>query len=137
MRVVIDTNVVVSAFTRGDKNALEIIDMAIDGRLEAVGSFKTKQEAARLGQRFGIRKEDWLKVDRLLYRTREVVPQTRFSISTDRSDNLYFEAAHAGGAQFIITNDHHLLEHDGYWGIRVLRPRDFLEIQNKKSDAQT
>ncbi len=127
MKVVIDTNVIISAFRNPSSAAARIVEMAIAGGIQPVGSFKTKQEAARLVQRAGLGREAWLKADRLLYRTIEVSPATRFDISTDRSDNLYFEAAHAGGAQLIITNDRHLLEHDGYWGIRVMRPADFLK----------
>ncbi len=132
MKVVIDTNVIIAALRNPESAAARIVDMAIAGEIQPVGSFKTKQEAARLAQRGGISREQWLKVDRLLYRTLEVAPTTGFSISTDRSDNLYFEAAHAGWAQYIITNDRHLLEHDGFWGIRVLRPSDFLRTINKQ-----
>jgi len=127
MKVVIDTNVIIAGLRSPGSAAARIVDMAIAGEIQPIGSFKTKQEAARLAQRGGISREQWSKVDRLLYRTLEVSAETKFSISTDRSDNLYFEAAHAGWAQYIITNDHHLLEHDGFWGIRVLRPGDFLK----------
>jgi len=131
MKVVIDTNVIIAGLRNTSSAAGRIIDMAIAGEIQPVGSFKTKQEAARLAQRVGIGRDAWSKVDRLLYRTLEVAPSTSFSISTDRSDNLYFEAAHAGWAQFIITNDHHLLEHDGFWGIRVVRPADFLKFTSE------
>ncbi|MBM3304008.1 MAG: putative toxin-antitoxin system toxin component, PIN family [Candidatus Aenigmarchaeota archaeon] len=128
MNVVIDTNVVIAALRNPGSAAGRIIDMAIAGEIQPLGSLKTKQETARLVQRAGLGREAWLKADRLLYRTREVAPHTGFSISTDRSDNLYFEAAHAGGAQFIVTSDRHLLDHDGFWGIRVVRPADFLRL---------
>jgi putative PIN family toxin of toxin-antitoxin system len=127
MRVVVDTNVILSSLKDPKSAAARVVSMCLSGELQPVGSFKTKQEAARLAMRSGVRKEDWIRVDRLLYRTLEVVPTTRFDISTDRSDNLMFEAAHGGGAQYIITNDHHLLEHNGYWGIAVLRPGDFIK----------
>ena len=131
MRVVIDTNVIIAAFRNQNSAAAKIVDMCISGELQPVGSFKTKQEAARLVQRAALGRDAWLKVDRLLYRTIETAPDTRFNISTDKSDNLYFEASHAGGAQFIITNDHHILEHDGYWGIRAMRPSDFMKEMNR------
>jgi putative PIN family toxin of toxin-antitoxin system len=127
MKVVLDTNVILAAIRDKNGAAARIVSMCLSGELQPVGSMKTKQEAARLAQRMGARKEDWVRVDRLLYRTLEVSPSTKFGISTDRSDNLYFEAAHAGWAQFIITSDRHLLDHDGFWGIRVMRPADFLK----------
>jgi predicted nucleic acid-binding protein len=127
MRVVVDTNVILSSLKDPKSAAARVVSMCLSGELQPVGSFKTKQEAARIAMRSGVRKDDWVRVDRLLYRTLEVVPTTRFDISTDRSDNLYFEAAHGGGAQYIITNDRHLLEHNGYWGIAVLRPGDFIK----------
>ena len=48
-----------------------------------------------------------------------------------KSDNRYFEAAIAGQAKYIISNDHHLLEHDGYHSIRVMRPGPFLSMLKK------
>ena len=131
MKVVIDTNVVIAALRSPDSAAARIVEMAIAGEIQPLGSFKTKQETARLVQRAGLGREAWLKVDRLLYRTSEVAPHTGFSISTDRSDNLYFEAAHAGGAAIIVTSDRHLLDHDGFWGIRVMRPADFMKLINE------
>ncbi len=127
MKVVIDTNVIIAALRNPRSASARIVEMAISGEIQPIGSFKTKQEAARLAQRGGISREQWPKVDRLLYRTAEVSAGEKFSVSTDRSDNLFFEAAHAGWAQYIISNDRHLLEHDGFWGIRVLRPADFLK----------
>lgn len=134
MKVIIDVNVILAALRGGGGAAAKVVDMCLSGDLQPVGSFKTKQEAARLVGRAGLGKEAWLKADRLLYRTSEVAPTERFDISTDRSDNLYFEAAHAAGAGFIVTNDHHLLEHDGFWGIRVMRPSGFLKFISERRE---
>ena len=127
MKVVIDTNVIIAAFRNEKSASAKIIEDCLSGGLQPFGSAKTKNEAKRIVQRATPGKENWIKLDKLLYKTSEVIPTQRFDIATDKSDNLYFEAAYASGCKMIITNDHHLLEHDGYWGIRVMRPAEFLK----------
>ena len=59
-----------------------------------------------------------------------IEPQEKLRvISSDESDNRYIECAVAGGAQYIITGDEHLLELGEYEGIIVLRPAAFVALK--------
>jgi putative PIN family toxin of toxin-antitoxin system len=131
MRVVVDTNVILGGLKKPQSPDGKIVELCLSGDIQPVGSPKTKAEAKNIVQRMGLGKEAWIRLDKLMYKTIEVEPTTKFDISTDRSDNLHFEAAYANGAKIIITNDHHILEHDGYWGIRVMRPHAFLKTFEK------
>jgi putative PIN family toxin of toxin-antitoxin system len=59
-----------------------------------------------------------------------IEPQEKLDvIAADESDNRYVECAVAGGAQYIITGDEHLLELGEYEGIRVLTPAAFVALK--------
>lgn len=127
MRVVIDTNLIISGHYK-NKQAIKIIDMCIDGKLIAVYSENTKNENVFSLEKFKPSAEYIQKIKIFLSKAVYVQTYTRIDICSDRSDNKFFEAAIDGTAQYIITNDKHILEHDGYYGVRVLRPREFLKL---------
>jgi hypothetical protein len=45
----------------------------------------------------------------------------------DDPDNRILECAKAGGANFIISGDKHLLNLKNYQGIKIVTPGEFLE----------
>jgi putative PIN family toxin of toxin-antitoxin system len=50
-------------------------------------------------------------------------------VKADPTDNVYIATALAGGAKWIVTGDkRHLPPHDGYAGLRVVLPAQFLEM---------
>ena len=48
--------------------------------------------------------------------------------SRDSTDNKYIECAMAGGADYIISDDTHLLEIGEYGTIRIVTAKEYLEI---------
>ena len=48
------------------------------------------------------------------------------AVVADPDDDIFIECALVAGATLIISNDRHLLKMDGYQGIRVVPPIDFL-----------
>jgi uncharacterized protein len=50
------------------------------------------------------------------------------SISRDIKDNQFLELALSGKANYIITNDADLLVLDPFEGIRIIKPREFVEL---------
>lgn len=127
-RVVIDTNLIIAGRYRKSSAASKVIDMCISRRLIAVFSSRTKDENMNILEKVRPPADYLEKIRRFLSVSIYVPePQTRVNICADASDNKYFETAIAGQAQCIITSDRHLLEHDGYYGIRVMRPADFLK----------
>jgi putative PIN family toxin of toxin-antitoxin system len=50
------------------------------------------------------------------------------SVPGDPDDDKYLAAALLGRAGFIVSGDHHLLDLKEYQGVRILKPRQFLEM---------
>jgi putative PIN family toxin of toxin-antitoxin system len=48
-------------------------------------------------------------------------------VCKDPDDNKFIECAVAGNSKIIISGDKHLLKLDGYQGITILNPRNFVE----------
>ncbi len=53
-------------------------------------------------------------------------------VKDDVSDNKFVEAAVIGKADYIITQDNHLLKIKEFKGIKILTPKDFLDIVKKE-----
>lgn len=56
-----------------------------------------------------------------------VMPTRRIEICRDANDNKVLEAAVEGHANYIVTSDENLLILDPFEGIRIVKPRVFLE----------
>jgi len=48
------------------------------------------------------------------------------SVRTDPDDDEFVACALTGKAKVIVTGDHHLLAVNGYRGLDICRPRDFV-----------
>lgn len=76
----------------------------------------------------------WLKVTRpdrfaaaLVSLAEVVVPVEVSAVKADPSDDVYLGTALAGGAGHVVTLDRqHLIPLDGFRGLRILTPGDFL-----------
>ena len=49
-------------------------------------------------------------------------------IQEDPDDNLFIECALAGGAEYIISGDPHLLNQKQYYGVQIFTPRQFIAL---------
>lgn len=132
-RVVIDTNLIIAGKWDAKSASGRIIGLALDGEILPVFSEKTRRENMWILEKVKPSPEYLQKVKVFFTKAEYVMPTQKVDICSDKSDNLYFEAALAGGARFIVTNDRHLLEHNGYMGISVLRPKEFLKEFEKQS----
>ncbi len=136
-RVVIDTNLIIAGMYKPRSASNKIIDLCLEHKLLAVYSGKTKDENIFILEKVRPPAEYLHKIVSFYSKAVYVPkPETRVDICSDKSDNKYFEAAIAGQAQYIISSDRHLLEHDGYHGIRVMRPGRFLREIRKKGDGK-
>ncbi len=130
MRVVVDTNVVVSAvFFGGVPQA--ILDAWRDGRIEIAVSEEilTEYEAVlrRIAARYpSINPEPVLRL--LASKTILVEPAcVEPRVCADPHDLKFIEAALGGTAEFIVSGDRYLLAVTGIPGITVLRPAAFID----------
>jgi len=130
VRVVLDTNVLISAFVFPGGAPEQVYRRVLDGRIELVTSRPLLSELGRvLTGKF-----DWEpgyaeEVVAQLVRLAVVVdpPNEVVDITDDPADNRVLEAAAEGGAELIISGDWHLRVLVSWRGIRILEPAAFLD----------
>ncbi|MFH1649921.1 MAG: putative toxin-antitoxin system toxin component, PIN family [Candidatus Woesearchaeota archaeon] len=139
MKVVLDTNVLVSGtYWIGDSfRILELID---GGKLTLVLSNPIIQEYNRIISSNEIVEKIENKnllvfkiVQSVIQKAKIVDPKERINfVKDDPDDNKILECAKAGKADFIVSQDKHLLKLQSFEGIRILKPSEFLGIKEKK-----
>ena len=58
------------------------------------------------------------------------------AVKKDPDDDKYIVAALIGRAGMIVSGDHHLLDLDEVQGVRIIKPRQFLEILKSSSSGK-
>jgi putative PIN family toxin of toxin-antitoxin system len=113
LRVVLDTNIYIAAFSHpGGRNA-SLWAAARAGRYRLLTSAAIIRELARvLRSGFGWQDENVQRTIRLIAQVAEVVPiHTALNVVTaDSADDRVLECAVDGNADLIVSNDHHLLD---------------------------
>ena len=128
MRIVVDTNVMVSALLYPQRTLGAFIDFIKDGTFQLVYSQSILSEYIDVLHRLKIPATAITEFTKLV---REkgffVIPQPiDLCPISDPDDVIFLEAALGGNARVIISGDRHLKELRIYQGIPILNPRDFL-----------
>lgn len=132
IKVVIDTNVFISAFVFGG-NALEIVRLFLKDDIEVYISPFIFEEITRILREKFLWEE--LKIEKLLQLIRpkvnEVYPKVRVSIIKSKDDdNRILECALESKANYIISGDkRHILPLKEWGGIKIVSVSEFLEIR--------
>lgn len=135
MRVVLDTNVLVSAFL-WQGNAKEIFILAKKGIIISCATSSTIDELERVLSYPKFKKiliQRHMTPYTLLTAFLKVVtlyPSVRLEhsyIHNDPSDNAFLSCALVAHADYIISGDHHLLTLKLFHGIPILTPMQFLK----------
>jgi putative PIN family toxin of toxin-antitoxin system len=136
-RAVLDANVVVSALIRPEGPCGRILDrVARRAGVRAVVSPSILDEYRRSLDYPKVRRRLRLPpaevsawVDALAL-VADVVPDERavVVVASDPDDDKYFSAALEGRAKHVVSGDRHLLDIGAYEGVRVVTPRDFLDL---------
>ena len=130
VKIVADTNVIVSALLFGGKPG-KLIPLWQGRTIKPLASKEIIDEYLRVFAypKFKLSEED---INFLLYR--EILPYFEIIevhsdgriIGKDREDDKFIRCALAGKAKFIVSGDHHLLAVKSYRKIKILSPADFL-----------
>ena len=126
MRIVVDTNLIIASRWRPGSASSRILELCSERKIEAVYSPQIKNENLFILEKV---RPDSGFIDRIIRfysRAKLVRPEEKVKLCEDPDDDKYLEAALAGKADYIISNDHHLLDHDGWRGIKIVRPGQFL-----------
>jgi len=123
LRVVLDTNVLVSAVV-SDGKPRKLFMKGLENKFSIVTSDLLLAEFARVVRRSKFRTND-REIRRMTLALRssaEVINvKTRFSVvKDDPEDDVVIETAYDGHADFIVTGDNHLLALQRFRGIEII-----------------
>lgn len=129
MKVILDTNVVISGiFFSGPP--FEILKAWRDKKITIILSEEIFDEYLRVCERLNIKFpsiEISEVLDLIALNAHFFQPiERKAPITADPDDDKFFTCALAADVSTIISGDKHLLDVDGYQGVEVLRPAEFI-----------
>ena len=130
IRVVVDTNVVVSANLSDEGLSAWILDLAANQKIQMIVSAPILAEYEEVLRRPRL-KLNPIKIDNslaVIQNTSVIVkPKRTLKKSPHESDNRFYECAEAGKANFLITGN---IKHfpEAHKGAQIVTPREFIEL---------
>lgn len=139
IRIVIDTNLLVSAILTPQGNPAKILKLILQGKFPLILSPAILEEIHRvlrypkLLKLMSKNKITLQEVDNFIDKLIKIAVITPGNldlevIQEDPSDNMILACAVEGEADFIITGDHHLTDLRIFQGIKIIDPAAFLKI---------
>lgn len=130
IRIVLDTNVFISGIFWEGNFSSRVIDLWRNGKATLVSSLPIIEELVENLKGFRIKMsnemvEEWKNM--IIENAIIVEPTEEINIvKEDPDDNKFIEAAIAGQAKYIVTQDNHLLKLKEFKGIKILTPKEIL-----------
>lgn len=131
MKVVVDTNVLISGVFFGGVPA-RVLEAWRDRRIELVVSPEILEEYRRVGEKLeqqfdGMSLGPFLA---LLFTHAKIVEPSplKRQISRDLDDDKFIACAVEGKCRYIISGDRDLLDLETFRKIRIVAPREFIDI---------
>lgn len=137
LKVVIDTNTIISAPLSDDGNPAKIFELLL---LEEINNFRSEEitnEIIEVFSRDKIKKivsEDKINfiIDNYKKFSELTAPNIRLSIvKEDEDDNRILECAETANANYIISGDDHLIKLRNYKNVKIVSPKEFYDIYLK------
>ncbi len=133
IKVVVDTNVLISGIFWEGNYCSQVIDAWRFGKITMISSIEIVKELVETLRDFKIQMpeemiNEWQ--NRIIENAVVVEPKEKLDVvKNDPKDNKFFEAALAGNADYIISQDRkHILSIKEYKGIKTILPEEFLKI---------
>jgi len=136
IKIVLDTNVLVSAVLSPNGKPAQILTMVKTGDLQLIVSSEIIDEIKEVFLYPQIKKRNPFlqtpqQIEKFLgdlLKFAEVTPgECKVNVVSDASDNKFLECALEGEANFIISGDKHLKELRVFEGIEIVDPDEFLQ----------
>jgi putative PIN family toxin of toxin-antitoxin system len=141
MRVVFDTNVLISALITTGKPK-ELFRMAAEGQIQLVLSKGILEEFTEVSNDLRIRKyanqEDIVAFLRVIDRVAKITKvKSRFKVvNEDSDDDVVLRTAFDGKADYIVSGDRHLLSLVTFRGIRILTVNEMLTLLKEEKSQK-
>lgn len=141
MKVVIDTNVLISRFLSPAGVPARIFEYLEHETFDLVVSEAILMEYGKVLRYKGIQARhgfDEDKIGEVVENLRKIATIVEVDtalnvVQADPDDNKFLECAISGKASYIISGDTHLLQIKQYQTVQILSPTDFLALLPKKA----
>ncbi|HLB70977.1 MAG TPA: putative toxin-antitoxin system toxin component, PIN family [Candidatus Methanoperedens sp.] len=131
LKFVLDTNVLVSALISTGGNPALLLDKAGERYTLFISKdILIEFESVISRDTFGFTDEEINTIIEAIISLSEAVnPEIKLDvIKSDPDDNTILECAVACGASYIVSGDRHLLDLKEYGGIKIITPKDALDL---------
>ena len=135
-KVILDTNVIISAFLKAESNPALILALCLEGSLAVCLSETIWQEYRGVLRRKKFQGLDQESIEKLLSVIKQqalwVSPRIPVNIlSHDPADNKFLECALESQADYLITGNTRHFPLKMFHGTRIITPRDFIDLIGK------
>ncbi len=113
-KVILDTNVFLSAFVFSGLLPQRIIDLAINRKIQLNSSPALEKEVVRKLRKLGAGKEVLKKADELFQISAVFTASIEIHVCRDPKDNFLLELSETAKADYLITRDKDLLDLDDH-----------------------
>ena len=129
MKIVIDTNVVISGIFFGG-NPRAIIEAVVDGNIDAFATVEIIEEYTEIIERMIDIKQKKLDqgfLSTLVMSLKVIESESEVEVCRDADDNKFIECAVDAKALYIVSGDSDLLDIQEYDGIQIITAKDFCD----------
>ena len=135
-KVILDTNVIISAFLKAESNPALILALGLEGSLTVCLSETIWQEYRGVLRRKKFQGLEQESIETLLLVLKEqalwVSPRIPVNIlSRDPADNKFLECALESQADYLITGNTRHFPLKKFHGTQIITPRDFIDLIGK------
>ncbi|MDP3997854.1 MAG: putative toxin-antitoxin system toxin component, PIN family [Candidatus Andersenbacteria bacterium] len=132
MRIILDTNVLIDAYTDDFTPQAKIINAAINGRLTACYTLPIEREYQKILRRLISNPPHRQLVSEFINHALLVAPGTTDIQVDDNEDVKFLQAAADNNIDLIITNDRHLLDVGQADGTKIVTPAEAWTIASEE-----
>jgi len=129
-KVVLDTNLLVAGFFNKSSASAKIIKKIESGEIKCPWSDPVRKEAEMILSQIPPIKEGYVKkIENIIFTDKNKVedPPKLEVVSKDPEDNKLLACAVGGDVDYLISNDNHLLDHDGFKGVKIKTSKEFIK----------
>ena len=142
MRVVVDSNVLISALLKADSGPARVVALWREGTIELVVSSAIVAEITRVLAypriQSRVSEEDATRFVTLLRAAATFVEPVEAVVAVERDpdDDKFVALALASDAKYIVSGDSHLLDLGEYQGIEIIGPAQLVDMMRSLASGE-